>query len=91
MQKLNKINFKIGLYQLSIIHERKFKWLEPAIKQAAGKYESAAENYRRIIEDHLASSSDDVNKTEPRSTNERGDSQVMFKEWFITKLFTRFV
>lgn len=57
-----------GLYQLAISFERKFKWLEPAGKQAAGKYELAAESYRRIVEEYL--NSDD------KSKNECGDSQV---------------
>ena len=57
--------------------ERKFIWLKAAMEEAAGKYESAAENYRQILEEHiLVCSDDDSAAAENRPKNEGGDSQV---------------
>lgn len=42
-----------GLYVYTKEKERKFPWLKAAMEEAANRYESAAEAYKLIIEEHI--------------------------------------
>lgn len=42
-----------GLYVYTKEKERKFSWLKAAMEEAANRYESAAEAYKLIIEEHI--------------------------------------
>ncbi|KAJ8664855.1 hypothetical protein QAD02_006517 [Eretmocerus hayati] len=67
-----------GLYQYAKEKERKFVWLKAAVEEASGKYESAAENYRQILEDQVPpSTNDEADSAEAKPKIDAGDSQVV--------------
>lgn len=47
-----------GLYVYTKEKDRKFIWLKAAMEEASGKYESASESYRQILEDYISQDSD---------------------------------
>lgn len=69
MIKLGEAEGLQGLYIYTKEKERKFAWLKPAIEEAAGRHESAAENYKLYLEEQILGKDEDKNKSE-------GDSQV---------------
>ncbi|XP_011150895.1 serine/threonine-protein kinase SMG1 [Harpegnathos saltator] len=62
-----------GLYVYTKEKDRKFPWLKAAMEEAAGHYESAADSYKQIIEEHVQAKADD----EARSAKNESDNQVL--------------
>ncbi|XP_035721238.1 serine/threonine-protein kinase SMG1-like isoform X1 [Vespa mandarinia] len=60
-----------GLYIYTKEKDRKFPWLKAAMEEAAGHYESAAENYKQIIEEQWYTMDEDI-----RGAKIDGDNQV---------------
>lgn len=58
-----------GLYVYTKEKERKFSWLKAAMEEAANRYESAAEAYKLIIEEHIRI----VNNRSGRDHEEEGE------------------
>lgn len=58
-----------GLYVYTKEKERKFPWLKAAMEEAANRYESAAEAYKLIIEEHIRI----VNNRSGRDHEEEGE------------------
>ncbi|KYM96819.1 Serine/threonine-protein kinase SMG1 [Cyphomyrmex costatus] len=65
-----------GLYVYTKSKDRQFSWLKAAMEEAAGRYESAADAYKQIIDEHDCVK---INDDESSRTTSRleSDSQVL--------------
>ncbi|KYQ50767.1 Serine/threonine-protein kinase SMG1 [Trachymyrmex zeteki] len=64
-----------GLYVYTKSKDRQFSWLKAAMEEAAGRYESAADAYKQIIDDHdHVKTNDDEGG---RTARLESDSQVL--------------
>ncbi|XP_026671607.1 serine/threonine-protein kinase SMG1 [Ceratina calcarata] len=66
-----------GLYVYTKERERKFSWLKAAMEEAANHYESAAEAYKLIIEEHMRLTNSRAKDLEQEEDGEdEGDSSA---------------